>query len=231
MEPDASLLQSGLFEGLSSAEVGSLLNCLGARKVDFSRGSIIAYAGQPQNYLGLVLKGRVSLAKESIQGQRMLLSVIRPGGSFGEMNAFSGTRVWPVTVMAESTGSLIAIPLDRISIGCEKRCFGHWALITNLLKLISKKALSLHKALDYIGIKGIRRKLAMLLLERSAQEGSTKFELDMNRSQMADYFYVTRPALSHELCWLRDAGAIAFSGNEFEIKEMQMLEQIAKKDV
>ena len=231
MSQDPALLQSGLFQGLSPEEIEALISCLGARTVDFSRGSVIAYAGQPQKFLGLVIEGKVSLAKENAQGQRMLLSVIRPGESFGEMNAFSGVRIWPVTVMAESSGKLMAIPLERIGIGCEKRCFGHWSLITNLLKLISEKALNLHKALDYIGIKGIRRKLAMMLIDRSEKEGSAFFKMDMNRAQMADYFYVTRPALSHELCALRDLGAIDFSANEFRIKNVQLLKQIAEIDV
>ena len=231
MNQDPALLQSGLFQGLSPEEIEALISCLGARTVDFSRGSVLAYAGQPQKFLGLVIEGKVSLAKENVQGQRMLLSVIRPGGSFGEMNAFSGVRIWPVTVIAESSGKLMAIPLERIGIGCEKRCFGHWSLITNLLKLISEKALNLHKALDYIGIKGIRRKLAIMLIDRSEKEGSPSFSVDMNRAQMADYFYVTRPALSHELCALRDLGAIDFSANEFRIKNVQLLKQIAGIDV
>lgn len=231
MSQDPALLQSGLFQGLSPEEIEALISCLGARTVDFSRGSVLAYAGQPQKFLGLVIEGKVSLAKENVQGQRMLLSVIRPGGSFGEMNAFSGVRIWPVTVIAESSGKLMAIPLERIGIGCEKRCFGHWSLITNLLKLISEKALNLHKALDYIGIKGIRRKLAIMLIDRSEKEGSPSFSVDMNRAQMADYFYVTRPALSHELCALRDLGAIDFSANEFRIKNVQLLKQIAGIDV
>ena len=231
MSQDPALLQSGLFQGLSPEEIEALISCLGARTVDFPRGSVIAYAGQPQKFLGLVIEGKVSLAKENAQGQRMLLSVIRPGESFGEMNAFSGVRIWPVTVMAESSGKLMAIPLERIGIGCEKRCFGHWSLITNLLKLISEKALNLHKALDYIGIKGIRRKLAMMLIDRSEKEGHPSFKMDMNRAQMADYFYVTRPALSHELCALRDLGAIDFSANEFRIKNVQLLKQIAEIDV
>ncbi len=227
----SALLQSGLFHGLSPQEIEALMACLGVRTVDFSKGSVIAYAGQPQKYLGLVIEGKVSLAKENAQGQRMLLSVIKPGGSFGEMNAFSGVRIWPVTVMAESSGKLIAIPLERMGIGCEKRCFGHWTLITNLLRLISEKALELHKALDYMGIKGIRRKLAIMLIDRSAKAGSLSFRMDMNRAQMADHFYVTRPALSHELCALRDLGAIGFYSNDFTIKDMQLLKQIAEKDV
>lgn len=228
---EPALIQSGLFHGLDRQEIESLISCLGVRTVEFSKGAVIAYAGQPQKYLGLVLEGRVSLAKENMQGQRMLLTVVRPGGSFGEMNAFSGVKVWPVTVMAESSGRLMAIPLERIGIGCERRCFGHWTLITNLLRLISEKALSLHKALDYVGIKGIRRKLAIMLIDRSEKEASATFRMDMNRAQMADYFYVTRPALSHELCALRDMGAIDFSANEFRIKDMQLLKQIAEKDV
>lgn len=228
---DSALIQSGLFHGLSAQEIEALISCLAVRTVDFAKGSVIAYAGQPQKFIGLVIEGKVSLAKENAQGQRMLLSVVSPGGSFGEMNAFSGVKVWPVTVMAESSGKLMAIPLERIGIGCEKKCFGHWTLITNLLKLISEKSLNLHKALDYIGIKGIRRKLAIMLIDRSEKEGSPSFSMDMNRSQMADYFYVTRPALSHELCILRDLGAIDFSAKDFRIKDMQLLKQIAEKDV
>lgn len=231
MKIDSVMFSSGLFHGIPEDELAPLLACLECRRIDFSRGDIIAYSGQLQKYIGLVLEGSVSLAKENLQAQRMLISVQGPGDSFGEMNAYSGSSVWPVTVMAESKGSLLVIPLDRINSSCDKRCFGHWSLIVNLLKLVSKKALTLSRAIDYIGIKGIRRKLAIMILQEAGKAGSLSFKSEMNRGQMADYFFVTRPALSHELCLLRDDGAIEFQGRDFRILNHSLLKRIAEKDV
>ncbi|HOG52563.1 MAG TPA: Crp/Fnr family transcriptional regulator [Bacillota bacterium] len=231
MEVTAAMLKSGLFADIGADEVPALLACLQCRKVDFSRGDVIAYAGQPQKYVGLVLEGALSLAKENLQGQRMLLSVIDAGDSFGEMNAYSGSRVWPATIMAERTGSLLAIPIDRIVNNCEKRCHSHWTLIINLLKLVSRKSLTLNKALDYMGIKGIRRKVCAMLLEEMRKAGSDRFAVPMNRAQMADSFFVTRPALSRELGFLKAEGAIDFKGNFFEVKDAAFLQRTLELDV
>lgn len=231
MENLLAISHSALFDGVTHDELPRLIECLGCRTVEFSRGDLIAYAGQPQKYVGLLLSGRLSLAKESMQGQRMLLAVLEPGDSFGEVNAYSGSRTWPATITAEKKGSLIAVPIDRIVTGCEKRCFGHWALLNNLLRLVSMKALILEKAIDYMGIKGIRRKICALLLEERRKAGRDDFRMSMNRNQMADRFYVTRPALSRELAALKEIGAIDFQGPSFRILDARLLEHILEKDV
>lgn len=231
MEITRTMLESGLFEGITEEELVLLLGCLGARAVDFSRNDLIAYAGQSQKYIGLVLEGKLSMVKENLQGQRMLLMVLKPGDSFGEMNAYSGSRIWPATVTAESRGSIIALPLDRIAGNCEKRCFSHWALVMNLLKLVSKKALALNKALDYMGIKGIERKVAAMLLERMRMSGVATFDLGLSRAQMADNFFVTRPALSRVLGIMRNSGAIDYEGAVFMVKDAASLERTLESDV
>ncbi len=231
MEVTDAMLRSGLFADIGTEELSALLKCLQCRKVGFARGDIIAYAGQPQKYVGLVLEGELSLAKENLQGQRMLLSVIEAADSFGEMNAYSGSRVWPATIIAEKAGGLLAVPIDRIVNNCEKRCYSHWTLIINLLKLVSQKSLTLNKALDYMGIKGIRRKLCAMLLEERRKAGADKFTVTMNRARMADSFFVTRPALSRELGLMRDIGAIDFKGNSFEVKDAGYLQRTLETDV
>lgn len=231
MEIMPAMLSSGLFQGMDEQELSFLLKCLGCRKVPFSRGDIIAYSGQPQKYVGLVLEGRLSLAKENMQGQRMLITVLDPGDSFGEMNAYSGSRVWLATISADKKGSMLSVPIDRITTNCEKRCSGHWALIVNLLKLVSKRSLTLNRTIEYMGIKGIRRKVSAMLLDERRKAGSDDFKLGMSRSQMADSFFVTRPALSRELAYLKSIGAIDFSGDRFLINDATFLEQMLETDV
>lgn len=231
MEITAVMQKSGFFGGIGKEELAMLLKCLQCRVIDFSRGDLIAYAGQPQKYVGLVLEGKISLAKENLQGQRLLLSVIEEGDSFGEMNAYSGSRIWPATIIAHKAGHFLAVPIDRIVNNCEKRCYSHWTLIINLLRLVSQKSLILNKALDYMGIKGIRRKICAMLLEERRRAGGDSFTIPMNRAQMADSFFVTRPALSRELGLLRDTGAIEFDGSRFQIKDFDYLRQTLEKDV
>lgn len=231
MEDISVISDSALFDGVTPYELPRLIECLACRTVGFSKGDLISYSGQPQKYVGLLLSGRLSLAKENPQGQRMLLTVLEPGDSFGEVNAYSGSRTWPATITADGKGKFLAVPIDRIVSGCEKRCYGHWALLNNLLRLVSKKALILEKTIDYLGIKGIRRKICALLLEERKKAGKDEFFVSLNRNQLADRFYVTRPALSRELAALKGLGAIDFRGSAFKVLDVKLLEHILEKDV
>jgi len=89
----------------------------------------------------------------------------------------------------------------------------------------------LEKTIDYLGIKGIRRKICALLLEERKKAGKDEFFVSLNRNQLADRFYVTRPALSRELAALKGLGAIDFRGSAFKVLDVKLLEHILEKDV
>jgi CRP-like cAMP-binding protein len=228
MDESEIILGSALFSGMSKDELTFILECLECRKSSYSRGAVIAVAGSSQSHIGLVLSGKISISKESMQGQRMLLTVGFTGDSYGEMNVFSGSRIWAATVIADTACSILSVPIDKINSSCEKRCLGHWSLILNISRLVSSKALILSKTIDYLGVKGIKRKLSKMILDMSEISGIDHVTLPMSRVQLADCFFVSRPALSREMCVLRDSGAIVFNNRSVSIINKDILKRFSE---
>ena len=73
------LLDSPLFRGITGEELERLLPCLGGGARSYSAGAAILPAGTPAGQMGLVLSGRVQVAREEFSGHRSLLAELEPG--------------------------------------------------------------------------------------------------------------------------------------------------------
>jgi CRP-like cAMP-binding protein len=60
--------------------------------------------------------------------------------------------------------------------------------------------------------------MAYLVSEAEIQKTS-KFEIPLNRNELADFLCIDRSAMSRELGKLRDEGMIEFHKNEFHLLE------------
>jgi len=76
---------------LSSASAADLEAIAAAsRSRTFRRGQILFTAGDPGNTLIVVISGRVKVVVRSADGGELTLTVIAPGGVFGELSAADG---------------------------------------------------------------------------------------------------------------------------------------------
>lgn len=217
-----------LFEKMRPEELSMLLECLKPRIRELSKNDIANVAGEPFEGIGIVLSGQAAVVKESAAGNRVILTMLKPGDLFGEMAAFSGSGIWPATVVAQTTCSVMYIPPDKILGQCEKACHGHRILIMNMLGILSKKALALSQKVEYLSIKSMRGRIASFLLEQYKKTGQTMFLLPMNRNELADFLNVSRPSLSREMCKMRDEGLIDFHRSSVQLKEIGELKAAAE---
>ena len=79
-----ALRRVALFHGMEDRELLSMLDCLGARLRQYSKGDVIFHAGDPATHLGAVLTGQVQVSRTKADGQRVVMGEIRPGGLFAE---------------------------------------------------------------------------------------------------------------------------------------------------
>lgn len=212
-----------LFENMTEEELNVLMNCLRPRVVKLRKNDIANVAGDRFEGIGVVLKGQAAVVKESMEGNRIILAVLKPGELFGEMAAFSGNGKWPATIVSQSESTIMYMPPAKILGQCESACISHRTLIMNLLRILSDKALTLSRKLEYLSIKSIRGRIARYLLEQYKKMGQTTFLLPMNRNELADFLNVSRPSLSRELCKMRDEGLLDFHRSSVQIKDMETL--------
>ncbi|MDP2857125.1 MAG: Crp/Fnr family transcriptional regulator [Bacillota bacterium] len=214
---------SPLFAGMTQHEIREVLDCVSPSVVSFERGEIIALGGEPIAGVGLVLAGEVLITKEDAAGNRAVMAAAAPGEVFGEMAAFSGQRVWPATVTAQTASIVMLIPPEKFTGTCARACPGHRLLAANMLRIVSQKALMLGRKLEYLSMKTLRGKIAAFVLEQAARAGALTFLMPMNRDEMAGFLNVSRPALSREMARMRDEGLIDFHRSSVKIKDPSAL--------
>ncbi|HPV02307.1 MAG TPA: Crp/Fnr family transcriptional regulator [Clostridiales bacterium] len=217
-----------LFRDMSGEELSALLTCLDFRVRSFGRNDIINMAGDPFEGIGVVVDGQVAVVKENVAGERLVFDILGRGELFGEMAAFTGVRKWPATIIANSDCTVMYVPADKLVGQCSNSCIAHTRLIMNMLGILSRKALTLNRQLEYLSIKSIRGRIASFLLEQYKKHGKTTFMLTMNRNELADFLNVARPSLSREMCRMRDEGMIDFHRSSVRIRDVEALRAAAQ---
>lgn len=217
-----------LFEGIETSELLGVLQCMNLSVNEYKKGDYLTIAGDDFSQIGVVLRGTVALTKETASGSRVIIGLLGPGEMFGEMSAYSGGRVWPMTVIAQTGCTVMFFSKDKISGCCEKVCPSHKKLIMNMLKVLSGRALMLNKKVEYLSIKSLRGKISTYLLEEYTKTGKNTFQLNFNRNDLADFINVSRPSLSRELGKMRDDGIIDFYSTAIKIRDFEALRKSAE---
>lgn len=221
------LVSSPLFKGIPGEELNTTLECLRPGVKAYKKNEFIALAGRNFEGLGIMLSGEAAITKETASGSRMIMTLLEPGGMFGEMAAFSGMKVWPATVIAQNNCSVLFLAPEKIVGECPRMCTSHRLLITNMLKIVSNKALMLNRKLEYLTIPTLRGKICSFFLEQYKKTGSTIFMMPMKRNELADFLNVSRPSLSREMSRMRDEGIIEFHMSSIKIKDLESLKTMA----
>ena len=82
--------QCPLFAGISQEELKSMLSCLDGKIIQTPKGSPVFLEGEPASFVGVVLSGKVQILRTDFYGNRSVLTVVSPGGLFGEAFACAG---------------------------------------------------------------------------------------------------------------------------------------------
>lgn len=215
--------KSPLFNGINDDEIHLLFKCLTPNIVSYEKNEFIVNSGDTVNEFGLVLDGEVIITKENVNGDRVVMSLIKKCGLFGEMFVFSSRKTWPVTAMAQSNCKILFIANSSLITKCGKSCSWHTSLINNFIRVISDKGLMLNKKVEYLSLKTIRGKICLYLFDQYKNSKNTILTIPLKRSELADFLNVSRPSLSREMCALRDEGIIDFHLSTFKIKDMEAL--------
>lgn len=73
-----------LFEDIDNKDIGAMLGCLGGRLMDVKKNSVIFEEGAPAREFGIVLAGRLQVARTDIFGKRSIMLSVGAGELFGE---------------------------------------------------------------------------------------------------------------------------------------------------
>ena len=204
----------GLFGGIETAELETMLKCLGAEIKDVAKDEIILLTGDRPKFVGVVLTGQLHIVSEDYDGNRSLLAVATPGEVFAEALCCAGVQESPVTVIAGTDSTVMQLRFSRILHTCPNSCTHHTKLIANTLGLIANKNLYLQNRMEIVSLKSIRGKVLRYLESFIPQQGCS-IAIPLSRGDMADFLCVDRSALSHELIKMKKDGLIDYRKNRF----------------
>ena len=206
-----------LFSGVDAADAQAMLGCLNARKVEADKDTYIFRAGDPADFVGVVLSGAVRVVRTDFYGNQSILGQVEPGGVFGEAFSCAGAQTLPVSVVAAQTTSVLLLDLKRVLHVCPRGCTFHGRMITNLVQALANKNLQLNQRLDIASRRTTRDKLLAYLTDQAKRQNSAAFTIPFDRQTLADYLGVERSAMSAELSKLQRDGVLETRKNWFKL--------------
>ena len=223
-----NIANTNLFNGISENDTGELLRCFKCNIKHYKNGQYIVFAGENLKEIGLIISGEISVLRENIDGSKSIMTLLKSGDTFGEVAAFNGDLTWPSSISAQSDCSILFFNPQFILNPCSSSCTFHKKLISNTIKLISNKAKILNQKVEYLSIKSIRGKISKYILSEYNKTKSLYINSSLNREELANFFNITRPSLSRELCKMRNEKIIHFNKNNFKILNLESLIQSIK---
>ena len=214
-----------LFEGICREELAGMLSCLGGRVVAAAKGSPVFLEGDPARCVGVLLDGKIQIVRDDYYGKRSVLTVVSPGGYFGEAFACAGLERLPVSALAVQQSTVLLLDCARMLTGCAEACAFHSRLVHNLLRCLAQKNLLLTRKIRCMAPKTTREKLLEFLTDQAKQQGSPRFVIPYDRQALADYLGVERSAMSAEISKLRKEGLLESKGSWFHLLSPGLREQ------
>ena len=209
---------SPLFDGVTEDELKAMLFCLEARTAQFPKDAFLLRAGDTTDSVGLLLSGTVLVIQEDIWGNRNILSKAHPGQIFAASFACVPGAVLNVSIMAETSVTVLFLNVKRILTVCSSACAHHNRIIRNLLAELAGKNLLLNEKLTHMGRRTTRDKLMSYLSAVAQQTGQCEFDIPFSRQQLADYLAVERSGLSLELGKMQREGLLEVNRNHFVLR-------------
>lgn len=194
-----------------------MINDLDLNVKKYMKNEVIFKGDEYIDSLGIILKGRVLIAKETSGGNKTMIALLEENSMIGEVMAISNNKISNLVISSSDDTEIMFIPIRNI--------FKFNELKDNLIVLLAKKAFYMNKRVYYLQLKSIRGKLSRFLLDVSEGKDSMTFSIPFNRQKMAEYLNVSRPSLSREMARFKDEGLIDYYKESIKIINKSGLEK------
>ncbi|MBQ9071040.1 MAG: Crp/Fnr family transcriptional regulator [Clostridia bacterium] len=211
------LKKCDLFCGLGEENILKMLVCFGARVEFFDKKYTVFAEGYPAKYIAILLSGSVQVIQFDYNGNKNILTSVKPSEMFGEAFACAETALLPVSVVANEPSEVMLIEASHILHTCNNNCGFHNQLIYNLMKDLAKKIIMFHRRIEITSKRTTRDKLLEYLSFESKRAGKDEFYIPYDRQELADYLEVDRSGLSAEIGKMRKEGILESRKNYFKL--------------
>ncbi|MGB8455822.1 MAG: Crp/Fnr family transcriptional regulator [Anaerocolumna sp.] len=210
-----------LFKGLTPEETELCLKCSDARLKEYEKNQIIFSQMDPPKALYVLIRGSVSVCKDTPDGRKYIVTNIEEGDIFGEVYVFLQKAGYNYYVLVNMSSTVLAIPREYFFTTCDRSCNAHSLIIQNMLGILAQKAYFLNNKVQLLTSGSLRQKIAKYLMDNCNNKKYVK--LTMKREQLSAYLNVTRPSLSRELIKMQEDGLIETDRDMVKIVDMDKL--------
>ncbi len=210
-----------IFSSLPQEYIDKLEGISQSRK--YPAGQAIFMENDPGNGFYGIVEGKIKIYKSSPFGKEHILHIFGPGEVFAEVAVFAGIN-FPANALALEDSTLIFFPRNRFrSLLAENP-----DLSMNLLSLMSMRLRQMVSKVEELSLKEVPARLAAHLLLLRQNTDKDKFNLDVNKSQLASLLGTIPETLSRVIRKMKDENIIQTNGSEVVIVDMQGLEDLAE---
>lgn len=203
-----------LFNGIENKDVKSMLNCFNATTISYKNGTTIISNLANTGAIGIIYEGSANLIKIDYNGNRTIIEKLERGSIFGEVFLPNSDEL---SIVATDNCTVISFDYEHITRRCKKSCPYHSKLIDNMIQILADKIVNMNNRIDILTKKTIREKLLEYFKTIEKEKLSKTFKLNLNFTELADYFGVDRSALMREIKNLKNEGFIETKGNKITL--------------
>jgi CRP/FNR family transcriptional regulator, cyclic AMP receptor protein len=205
-----------LFADSPEADLRSLSAAATVRH--YRRGQLVVQEGDPGDALLVLAEGSLKAVSTSVHGEELLLAVVEPGETVGELAvADGGCR--SATLVALSDCTLLRLPRGVVLAVAERSPVLARALMASLAGTIRRLTGS---AADLVFLDAPRR-IAKLLLTLATGAGHLVVRTGLTQSELAERVGASRQTLNAALQGFQRRGWISVHGQEVAIRDPDAL--------
>lgn len=213
------LSQMPLFKSFTKEKLSSFFETIQYQMLHYDKGCIVFIENEECKELSIVLDGVIQIHKIDAFGKLLTIAEFKSGETLGENLLYGSGNRYPMTAVAKTNIILLRMPKDAVLQLCRKDD----AFLTEFLKLLSDKALTLSERLKQVTLKTIRQKICESIYAEYMKQERLTIRLPLNRNEWAERLGVQRPSLSRELIKMRKEGIIDYDRLIINIKDMDSI--------
>jgi len=188
----------------------------------FKKGEFIATQDDSVDSLMLLLKGSVKTEMISESGTILSIETIRAPNPLAPAFLFAEKNRFPVDVIALENCEVVYILKNCVM----KLLANNETFLKSYMAFNSNRTNFLSERLKLLSIKTIKGKLAQYILSRT---NNGHFVMDMNQTELSEYFGVTRPSLARSLSEMVDDNIIKLERKNGKVLNMDELKKTIVK--
>lgn len=209
-----------LFAGLPGDELLHLASC--ATETHYRRGQIVFAAGDTADALFVVVDGRLKVIAGTPSGDELLLDVVGPGSTLGELSLADGGRR---SATVEALEDAVALRVDREAVRQLAR--QRPAVAEHIVVALARVVRRLTGAAADLVFLDVPRRLAKFLLEQQDESRSQVIEMPLSQRDIASKIGGSRQTVNQALRDFERRGWITTEGRTITVRDAGSLRRFA----